>query len=122
LYRDGVRKAKAHLELNQVRQAEGSRKCFYRSISSNRKIRGNVGPLRSAVGVLVTKDTEKPKVLHATFSSVFTRKTTLQESQASETRGQVWSKEYLPLVEEDQVREHLNKVSPWDLMGGSHGC
>lgn len=70
----------------------------------------------------MTKDVEKPKVLNATFTSAFTRKTTLQESQASETRGQVWSKKDLPLVEEDQVREHLNKVSPWDLIGSTHGC
>ena len=89
---------------------------------SKRKTWGNVGPLLSTVEVLVTKDMEKPKVFNVTFSSALTRKTSLQESQASETRGQVRSKEDLPLVEEDQVREHLNKVSRWDLMGGTHGC
>jgi len=42
------------------------------------------------------------------FALVFAGKTSLQESYAPETRGQVWHKEDLSLVEEDQVREHLN--------------
>ncbi|KAK4807014.1 LOW QUALITY PROTEIN: hypothetical protein QYF61_000343 [Mycteria americana] len=36
-------------------------------------------------------------------------KTSLQESQAPEARGKVWSKEDVPLVEEDLVREYLSK-------------
>lgn len=50
--------------------------------------------------------------------------TSVQESQAPQTRGKVWHKEDLLLVEEDQDREHLNKldVSPWDLMGCTHQC
>lgn len=120
MYRDGIRKDRAHLELNQVRQAKGSTKGFYRSVSSRREMEGNVGPLLRAVWVLATKDIEKPTALHVTFSSAFTSKTSLQEPQASETREQVWSKEDLSLVEEDQVREHLSKVSPQDLMGGIH--
>jgi len=31
------------------------------------------------------------------------------ESQIPETKGEVWSQEDIPLVEEDQVREDLNK-------------
>lgn len=42
------------------------------------------------------------------FISVSVRKTSLQESQAPETREEVWTKEVLLSVEEDQVREHLN--------------
>lgn len=57
---------------------------------------------------MVINDMEKAKVLNAFFASVFTCKTGLQESQASETRGEAWSKKDIPLVDEDQVSEHLN--------------
>ena len=39
------------------------------------------------------------------FTSVFTHKTCLQESQTPDTSGKVWIKEELLLVGEDQVRE-----------------
>lgn len=40
---------------------------------------------------------------------VFPGRLGLQESKVPETRGKVWSKDDIPLVEEDQVRENLNK-------------
>lgn len=55
-------------------------------------------------------DTEKAKVLNAFFISFVTAKTGLQEPQAPKTKGRVWSKQDLPSVEEDQPREHLNKL------------
>lgn len=41
-----------------------------------------------------------------------------------ETRGKVCHKEDLLLIEEDQDREHRNKLdrSPWDLMGFTREC
>ena len=58
------------------------------------------------------------------FISVFVGKTSFQESQAPETTGEVWTKEDLLLVEEGQVREHLNHLgthtSPWDLTECTH--
>lgn len=57
---------------------------------------------------MVTIDMEKAEVCNAFFSSsVFTCHTRLQDSQASETRGEVRSKEDVPFVEEDQVIENL---------------
>lgn len=58
------------------------------------------------------------------FISVFVGKTSFQESQAPEAREEVWSKKELLLVEEDQVKEHLNYLgthtSPWDLTVCTH--
>lgn len=52
-------------------------------------------------GELVTNDMEKTEVLNAFFTSVFNSKTCLQESQAPEIRGNLWSKEDIPLMKED---------------------
>ena len=61
----------------------------------------------------------KAEVSKAFFASVFTSKIDVQESQAPEMRG---SKEDLPLVEEDQVREYLSKLNIPKSMdaGGTH--
>lgn len=56
----------------------------------------------------MTEDREKSNVFCALFSLVFTSKTQLQESQASETYRNIQNKEELPLLERDQVMEHLN--------------
>ncbi|KAK4810509.1 hypothetical protein QYF61_004289 [Mycteria americana] len=70
--RDGVRKAKAHLELNLVRDVKGDKKGFCGFIISKRKTRENVGLLLNGAGDLVTQDMEKAEVLSAFFASVFT--------------------------------------------------
>lgn len=64
----------------------------------------------------MTKDTEKTEVLNA-FALVFTGKTGTEQSQAFEMSGKVWSKEDLALVEEDQIREHLNKLDKHKSIG-----
>lgn len=51
-------------------------------------------PLRIRGRDLVTNDMEKDEVLGAFTASVLTGKTGFQESQAFETRGEVWSKAY----------------------------
>jgi len=44
LCRDGVRKAKAQLELNLARDAKNNKKGFYRYVSQKRKIKESVPP------------------------------------------------------------------------------
>jgi len=65
----------------------------------------------------VKEDMEKATVLSSFFASIFTGKTSLQESQPLKTTGKFWSKEDLPWVEQDQVREHLNKLDIHKSMG-----
>ena len=46
-----------------------------------------------------------------------TSKTSLEESHLPEASGKVWSKEHLPAVEKNQVREHLKKLDVHKFMG-----
>lgn len=57
--RDGVRKVKAHLELNLVRDVKGNKKELYKYISSKRKARENADLLLNGAETLVGKDMEK---------------------------------------------------------------
>lgn len=54
------------------------------------------------MGNLVTKDSLKTEVLNAFFALFFTTSSGLG---ILETMGKGWSKEYVPLVEEDPVRK-----------------
>ncbi|GAB0175916.1 mitochondrial enolase superfamily member 1 [Grus japonensis] len=108
--RDATRKAKAHLELNLARDVKDNKKSFFKYISSKRKT-------REKVGALVMEDTEKAELLNAAFASVFTAKASPQESQTLQIGKEVWTKEELPLVKEDQVREYLGKFNIHKSMG-----
>ncbi|GAB0206869.1 mitochondrial enolase superfamily member 1 [Grus japonensis] len=112
-----VRKGKAQMELNLARDVKDNKKGFYKYISDKRKARENVGLLLNGAGALVTQDMEKSEVLNAAFASVYSSKTGLQESQVPETKAKGWSKEDLPLVEEDQIREYLSKLDIHKSMG-----
>ena len=76
-----------------------------------------MGTLLNGAGYLLTKDTEKANLLNGFFASVFIGKVFLQESHVPETRGKVWNKKDLSLVEEAQGREHLNKLDTHKDMG-----
>lgn len=105
----GIRKDKAPKELNFTRYAKSNKKGFYKYTGNKRKTRENVALLLSETGSLVTQDTKKVEVLNAAFASSFTSKTGFQEYQAPEIRGKGWSKEDVPLVQQDQVREYLKQ-------------
>ncbi|KAK4816388.1 LOW QUALITY PROTEIN: hypothetical protein QYF61_016705 [Mycteria americana] len=55
------------------------------------------------------------------FASVFTSKIGLQKSQISETKGNICSREGVPLVEENQAREYLSNLDMHKSMGLDHG-
>jgi len=112
---DGVRRAKTCLESYLVRDTKGI-KDFDRYINNKRKTKGSVDLLLNGAGDLVTKDTEKARVLTGFFTSVFTGKICLQESQVPKTE-EVWRKKELALLKKDQVREYLNKQDLCKSMG-----
>ncbi|PKU31777.1 hypothetical protein llap_17920 [Limosa lapponica baueri] len=72
LCRDGVKKAKAQLELNLARDAKNNKKGIYRYVSQKRKVKESVPTLMNMTSKLVTTDEEKAEVLNNFFASVFT--------------------------------------------------
>ena len=84
--RDATRKAKVHLEVNLARDVKDNKKSYFKYISSKRKTRNNVGPLLNEVSDLMTENIEKAELLNAFVASVFSAKTSPQESQALEIR------------------------------------
>lgn len=114
--KDAKRKAKVYLELNLARVVKDIKKGF-KSIISKRKTRENVGPLVNGVGALVVEDPEKVELLNTFFASVFFAKASPQEPQTLEPREKVWRKEEFSLVEENQVRDNLDKSETHKFMG-----
>lgn len=78
------------MELNLARDMKGVEK-------ERRKTRGILVPLLNEGRHLVARGTEKATALNAPF------KTILQESQDSDTRGNIWSKESFPWCRNYQV-------------------
>lgn len=54
-YRDSIRKAKAVLEFNLVRDVKGDKKGFCKYLNSKRKVREYVSPLLNGAEELVTE-------------------------------------------------------------------
>lgn len=76
--KNGVKKAKAHLELNLARDVKGSMKGFYMFISSRRQGKkwGKFSPmLNGADRTSVAKDTEEAEILNSFPTSAFSGKT-----------------------------------------------
>lgn len=83
-------------------ECEGQQEGLLQIFQQQKKDKGKCGP---AVGNMVTRDMEDAKVLNALFTSAFTGKTGIPGPW-----GEISSKEVLGSVEEDQVREYLNKL------------
>ena len=63
------------------------------------------------MGILVTEDTEKAKLLNTLFTSAFTAKAHPQETHTLKVRERVWRKEDFPLIKEDLFRDYLGKLN-----------
>ncbi|KFQ80133.1 hypothetical protein N335_04342, partial [Phaethon lepturus] len=103
LCRDGVRKAKAWLEVNLVRDAKNNKLGFYRYVSQKRKVKESVLPFMSKTGRLATMDEERADVLNDFFASVFTVSISSHTSQGDGLQDGNWGSKGPPTVREDQV-------------------
>ena len=70
--RDGIRKAKAQMELNLARDVKNNMEGFYRYTGQKRQVKDSVPPLLNKQVELATADIEKAEVLSEFFASVFT--------------------------------------------------
>ena len=70
--RDGIRKAKAQMELNLARDVKRNKKGFYRYTGQKRQAKESAPPLINGKGELVIIDTEKAEIRNKFFASVFT--------------------------------------------------
>ena len=61
--RDGIRKAKAQMELNLTRDVKNNKKGFYRYVGRRRRAKESVPPLINEMGELASSDMEKAEVL-----------------------------------------------------------
>lgn len=70
------------MKLNLARDIKSNKQGFSKYVGNKRKTRENVGLLLNGAEDLVTQDMEKAEILTAFFVSVFTIKTSFQESLA----------------------------------------
>ncbi|KFZ48645.1 hypothetical protein N338_08754, partial [Podiceps cristatus] len=103
LCRDGVRRAKAQLELNLAQDAKNNKKGFYRYINQKRKVKESVLPLLSETGKLVMADEEKAEVFNNSFASAFTGNFSLHPSRVDEWQEGDQEGKIPPTVREDKV-------------------
>ncbi|KFP48157.1 hypothetical protein N323_05833, partial [Cathartes aura] len=97
--REGIRKAKAQLELNLARDVKNNKKVQRTTKEDER----NYTPQMSKTGDLATTNMEKAEVLNNFFASVFTGKCSSHAAQLTESKGRDWENEEPPTVGEDQV-------------------
>ena len=70
--RDRIRKAKAQMELNLVREVKNNKQSFYRYIGRRRQAKESVSTLMKGNGELASSDIEEAEVFNECFASVFT--------------------------------------------------
>ncbi len=107
--RDRIRKAKAQMELNLVRDATDNKKGFYRYIGRRRQAKESVLPPMKGNGVmksnrdLASSDIEKGEVLKECFASVFMGGQASRVCQDHEPLGEGVGSSFCPTVTVEPV-------------------
>ena len=118
--RDRIRKAKAQMELNLVRDATDNKKGFYRYIGRRRQAKESVPPLTKGNGELASSDIEKAEVHNECFASVFTGGQASHVCQDHEPLGEGVGSGFCPTVTVEQLQDLLVKlnvyINPWGQM------
>ena len=70
--REGIRKAKAQMELNLVKDVKNKKKGFYRYVGQKRQAKESIPSLAIGKGEVATTDMKKAEVLNEFFASFFT--------------------------------------------------
>ncbi|KAK4826550.1 hypothetical protein QYF61_010070 [Mycteria americana] len=91
---DGVRKAKAQLELNLARDAKNNKKGFYRYVSQKRKVKERAPP----------PDKQD-------WQTVFIGNLSSHTSRVDRPQDGDWGSKVLPTVREDRVYDHLSSLN-----------
>ena len=112
--RDRIRKAKAQMELNLVRDMKDNKKGFYRYIGRRRWAKESVPPLMKGNGELASSDIEKAEVLEC-FASVFTGGQAFRVCQDHEPLGE--GSGFCPTVMVEQVRVLLMTLNVYKSTG-----
>ena len=82
--------------MNLARDMKDKKKGLCKYINSKRNTRENLTPMLNREEELLTNGMEKTKVLSAYFASIFTGKTSLQESEVPKTRGKSGARKNYP--------------------------
>ncbi|XP_059576813.1 uncharacterized protein LOC132247742 [Alligator mississippiensis] len=107
--KEQTRKAKAVTKIQLATQIKDNKMSFFRYVGSQKKIKGNIGPLLNQMWQLINDTQEKVNLLNDYFVSVFQhpKGTTLPDKiQDHQGKG-----EYTPTIGIDLVREHLESLA-----------
>ena len=114
--RNKIRKAKAQMELNLMRDVKDNKRGFFGYISRRRRIKESVPPMINEDGELASSDMAKAEVLNKCFASVFTDgQVPPHACQDPEALGE--RSGFHPAVTVEQVRDLLMKLNVYNSMG-----
>ena len=102
--REGIRKAKAQMELNLMRDVKNNKKGFYQYIEQKRQAKESMPALIKEKGELASRDMEKAVVITEFFASVFAGSWASHASCVPELEVEVRKAKSLPLYKESKFK------------------